>query len=235
MSQNLRLVQGLLGDEVHAPVGVEIHVPEAESQVVDKALELNGVRHSDTLLHLHPMSRWQYKCWQDGYMAEVITWLVKNGVKVVLTAAPDARERERLQRIVSLTALSVASRTGGLITLAGDITLKGLAAISRRCALFFGVDSAPMHIAAAVDTPVVALFGPSGVFNWGPWYNAAATLQPYPRRNGPQSCGIHTVIQRNWPCIPCGKDGCNGSKKSDCLDDITPGEVRQTLSDRLNS
>ncbi|MBF0345942.1 MAG: putative lipopolysaccharide heptosyltransferase III [Nitrospirae bacterium] len=234
VSQNLRLVTGLLGNDVQAPVRVEMHVPEAETHTAEAALKSSGVHQGDTLVHIHPMSRWQYKCWQDDYMADVITWLVANGVKVVLTAAPDARERERVERIVSLTALSAASRAGGLISLGGAITLKALAAISRRCALFFGVDSAPMHIAAAVDTPVVALFGPSGVFNWGPWYNDATTLQPYPQRNGPQTCGIHSVIQRDWPCIPCGKDGCNGSKKSDCLDDITPSEVKHALTKALN-
>ena len=58
-----------------------------------------------------------------------------------------------------------------LIDLCGKTNIKQLAAISEVSDLFFGVDSAPMHIAAAVGTPVVALFGPSGAFHWGPWDN----------------------------------------------------------------
>jgi heptosyltransferase-3 len=64
-----------------------------------------------------------------------------------------------------------------------------------------------MHIAAAVGTPVIALFGPSGEFNWGPWGNG------------------HVVIKKDWECRPCGKDGCQGSKRSRCLEEITEEEV----------
>jgi heptosyltransferase-3 len=75
-----------------------------------------------------------------------------------------------------------------------------LAALSARAKLFIGVDSAPMHIAAAMRTPVVVLFGPSGELEWGPWGVA------------------HRVVASNaHPCRPCGNDGCGGGKVSDCL------------------
>ncbi|MBF0344881.1 MAG: putative lipopolysaccharide heptosyltransferase III [Nitrospirae bacterium] len=233
--QNLQMLKTLSINDVQRHALVEIHVPDEVMQTVSKALEARAVCYSDTLVHMHPMSRWFFKCWKDDYTAEIITWLNKNGVKVILTAAPDAKERERLERIVSLTALSATERNGGLITLDGSISLKTLAAISARCAVFFGVDSAPMHIAAAVNTPVAALFGPTCAFNWGPWDNEARSLHPYPHRSGVQICGIHTVIQRDWPCIPCNQDGCNGSKISNCLDDITPDEVKQALTKKLNN
>ena len=51
----------------------------------------------------------------------------------------------------------------------GRLSLKELGALIAKARFFFGMDSAPMHLAAAVETPAVALFGPSGVFNWGPW------------------------------------------------------------------
>jgi heptosyltransferase-3 len=58
-----------------------------------------------------------------------------------------------------------------------------------------------------VGTPVIALFGPSGEFNWGPWGNG------------------HVVIKKDWECRPCGKDGCQGSKRSRCLEEISEEEV----------
>lgn len=108
--------------------------------------------------------------------------------------------------------------------------------MSERASLFFGVDSAPMHVAAAIGTPVGALFGPSGVFHWRPWDNDAAELggaTPYSRRNGIQSFGRHTAVQRDWECAPCGKDGCAGSKVSRCLEEIAPGEVQAVRLEKL--
>jgi len=122
------------------------------------------------------------------------------------------------------------------LPLLGKTTIKELAAVSERASLFFGVDSAPMHVVAAIGTPVVALFGLSGVFHWRPWDNDAAELggaNPYSRRNGIQSLGRHTAVQRDWECAPCGKDGCAGSKVSRCLEEIAPGEVQAVLLEKL--
>jgi len=64
-----------------------------------------------------------------------------------------------------------------------------------------------MHMAAALGVPVVALFGPSGEKSWGPWGEG------------------HVVLTSPYLCRPCGKDGCLGSKKSDCLEAISPQAV----------
>jgi len=181
------------------------------------------------VVHIHPTSRWLFKCWRDEYMAEVIGWLLDSGSTVVVTASPDRHEIEKARRILSL----VGSRPGSpsrLLDLCGRTTIKELAAISEESDLFLGVDSAPMHIAAAVGTPVIALFGPSGAFSWGPWdNNQGSGKRPYPERRGVQVSGIHTVIQRDWDCIPCGRDGCDGSKTSRCLDAIRPEEVIEII------
>jgi len=51
--------------------------------------------------------------------------------------------------------------------------------------------------------------------------------------NGIQKMGKHIVIQHNWDCIPCGKDGCNGSKISDCLMQFDMNEVKNIIEERL--
>ncbi|MCL4475067.1 MAG: glycosyltransferase family 9 protein [Nitrospirae bacterium] len=244
-------------------LSVDFHIPEEARMFVKKILEENnpppplsipplvrgdteglkggeaGLR--DTVVHIHPTSRWLFKCWKDEYMAEVIGRLLDQGVKVVVTSSPDPKEINKAKRILSFIPSRITHHASRLIDLCGKTTIKQLGAVSEAADLFFGVDSAPMHIAAAVGTPVVALFGPSGAYSWGPWDNESSRLtahgsqieNPYAQRNGIQRFGIHTVIQRDWDCIPCGSDGCGGSKMSRCLEDITVDEVKNILTEKL--
>jgi heptosyltransferase-3 len=225
-------------------IAVDFHTPEADKAFVNKMLEANGIGERDTVVHIHPTSRWLFKCWKDEYMAEIVRWLVHSGIKVVLTSSSEPKEIQKARRILSLVAELMRHRVpalqtgveGGVVDLCGKTTIKQLGAVSQMSDLFFGVDTAPMHIAAAVGTPVVALFGPSGAFKWGPWDNKSSkSADPYFQKNGIQTFGIHTVIQRDWRCIPCGRDGCNGSKISKCLEDIKPEEVKKILSEKLKS
>lgn len=143
-------------------------------------------------VHIHPASRWLFKCWPAERVAALADALAGRGLPVVLTAAPDARER-------AMIAAVREHMKSPAIDLSGDLSLKELAALTAGARLFVGVDSAPMHIAAAMGTPTVALFGPSGDREWGPW-NVA-----------------HRVVADDRPCRPCGRDGCDGSKVSECL------------------
>lgn len=180
---------------------LEIFYDIEDETKINQLLESAGIKKHEILVHIHPTSHWLFKCWRDEGMAEVIDALQeRNGLRVILTGGPDQRELEKVSNIVNLCRSAP-------INLSGQLTLKQMAALSHRCRLFIGVDTAPMHIAAAVGTPVVALFGPSGENNWGPWGEG------------------HTVIKKDMPCRPCGKDGCGGSKKSRCLEEITATEV----------
>ncbi|GER93564.1 putative lipopolysaccharide heptosyltransferase III [hot springs metagenome] len=213
---------------------VNFYIPDDDRIFIKDILRKYNADKETNIVHIHPTSRWLFKCWKDEYMAEVIRWLLDRGNRVIVTSSPDKKEVEKAKKILSLVG---NSRSSLLIDLCGKTTIKQLGAISEVSNLFFGVDSAPMHIAAAVGTPVVALFGPSGTFHWGPWDNNSSHFtvhnsqfkSPYKKRNGIQTFAIHTVIQRDWDCIPCGKDGCNGSKISKCLDDIRPDEVIEII------
>lgn len=173
------------------------------------------------LVWVHAASRWFFKCWSNNHMATVIKHIQNAGAQVVLTSGPDDRERYQVQSILNLCTCQQKP-----MDLSGRLSLTDLMALAETSDMFFGVDSAPMHIAAALDVPVVALFGPSGAFDWGPWPNGwQKDPTPYPLRGGIQYAGPHTVIQKDWDCVPCGQDGCAGSKKSRCLDELTPEEV----------
>ncbi|HRE18621.1 MAG TPA: putative lipopolysaccharide heptosyltransferase III [Rhodocyclaceae bacterium] len=169
---------------------------EAEQRIVARLRELRV--EPGRYIHIHPASRWFFKCWPPEHMAALIVMLQNAGYQVILTAAPSQDEKIMIERIQSLLEKPV-------ISLAGGLTIKDMAALSASARLFIGVDSAPMHIAAAVGTPVVALFGPSGEKQWGPW-------------------GVpHKVVTSQYhPCRPCGIDGCGGGKVSDCLTTLLP-------------
>jgi heptosyltransferase-3 len=228
--QNLAIVRSCGIDT--RDLAVDFHFSSEERGFVHRILAERGIAERAPIVHIHPPSRWLFKCWQDEYMAEVIRRLLDRRATVFVTSSPDKRELDKTLRILSLVGDSPS-----LIALPGKTTIKQLGAIAAESDLFFGVDSAPMHIAAAVGTPVVALFGPTGVYNWGPWSNdASAALDGenlYPRRNGVQAAGSHIAVQMEWPCVPCGKDGCNGTKMSRCLEDISVDQIFDFIIEAL--
>src|SRR5471030_728763 len=112
---------------------------------------------------IQPTSRWFFKCWTDEKMAATITALRAEGVSVILTSGPAENELKMVDRILSLCP------DEQVFSFSGQLTLRQLAALIDRAALFIGVDSVPMHMAAALKTPLVALFGPSKRVFWSPW------------------------------------------------------------------
>ncbi len=156
-------------------------------------------------VHAHPGSRWLFKCTPAETTAALYARIVAAGHPVVVTGAPDARERQLVAAIVA--ALEPAARTR-IVDIVGTLSLPELAALTAAARVFVGVDSAPMHIAAAMGTPTLALFGPSGEHEWGPWM--------VPQR---------VVVSRAHPCRPCGLDGCGGGKVSECLTSLRADAV----------
>lgn len=121
---------------------------------------------------MHPGSRWFFKCWDDDKTIAIAQKLLNQGLTVVLSAAPDARELEMIEAIQSKLDVS----TGRLCVLAGNMNLRELAALIDGADLFIGVDSVPMHMAAAFATPCVALFGPTWLERWRPWSDNATVV-----------------------------------------------------------
>lgn len=163
----------------------------------------------DRIVVVHPGSRWLFKCWPAAATAAVIDRLAADGWAVVLTGAPDAAER-------ALTDAVRAGTHAPVTDLAGQLSLPELGSLIGTARLFFGVDSAPMHIAAAMGTPTVALFGPSGEAEWRPWQ--------VPHR---------VVASTGHPCRPCGNNGCGGSNHSDCLIHLPEVRVVAAIEDLL--
>ncbi|HSN21584.1 MAG TPA: putative lipopolysaccharide heptosyltransferase III [Usitatibacter sp.] len=186
-----------------------VMVPGAEAEArVERLLAQHGVAPSG-FVHVHTTSRWLFKTWTEAQSAELLRRLSRDGHAIVATCAPDAREKAILARTLAEAGVPVAD-------LSGQLTLRELAALTSRARLFFGVDSAPMHIAAAMGTPVVALFGPSGEKEWGPW-----------------RVKHRVVASDDFPCRPCGNDGCGGGKVSECLTRLPVERVHAAINDVL--
>ncbi len=176
-------------------------VPGAAAEAQAERLLADHGLQPKRFVHLHPASRWSFKCWPAERNARLADALSSRGERVLITSGPDPAERSLVREIVSHC-------THPVVDLSGAVSLKALAALAARASLFVGVDSAPMHIACAMGTPVVALFGPSGEDEWGPWS----------RRSRVVASAVH-------PCRPCGIDGCGGGKLSDCLFTLPEAQV----------
>ncbi|MEM1060462.1 MAG: putative lipopolysaccharide heptosyltransferase III [Verrucomicrobiota bacterium] len=119
---------------------------------------------------VHPVSRWMSKCWLPERLAKVIDWLQRErGSRVILTSSATAQEVNYLNAIEE----HCATRP---FLLPGTATLGQLGGLIRAADGFLGIDSAPMHMAAALGTPQVALFGVTRPEDWGPWSPRAQVL-----------------------------------------------------------
>lgn len=157
---------------------------------------------SDRLVLVHPTSRWLFKCWHDDRVAEVIDHLANEGWQPVVTCGPSEAELKRARNIINRTRTLVPTRLG-------DLGLRQLASMMRQARFFFGMDSAPSHMASAVGLPAVVLFGPSQVKRWRPFGD------------------INRVIHRECPCIATRGSGlaCDKSRIVKCMDAISVDEV----------
>ena len=157
---------------------------------------------------VNPVALWETKLWMEDRFAALADRLVKEqAVDVVFTGGPT--DRSVIDGILTRMAMPAAN-------LAGRTSLPVLAAIYRRAALLVTTDTGPMHLAAAVGTPVVALFGPTA-----PW------------RTGPFGEG-HRVIRTAPPCSPCFKRRCD-EHRCRCMKDISVERVHDAVIDLLGA
>ena len=143
---------------------------------------------------INSVALWETKLWSNekfAYLGDLIN--DKLQIKVVFTGS----EEKPIEGITSLM-------TTESINLGGQTSLPELACLYKKAKMVISTDSGPMHLAAAVGTPVIALFGPTD-----------------PARTGPYGSG-HTVIRAALPCSPCYFKKCSTKK---CMEDISIEQV----------
>lgn len=158
---------------------VFFHVPESAEEFTDKLLKEEGVNENDFLIGFHSTkgitvdgTRWPVKKFAS-YAQKLAK---KFDAKVVFTGTPSERDLvEEIRDHVSAPSFSVAGRTN----------IKQIGALIKRCKLFVCPDSGPMHIASAVKTPVVGIYG---------------LKEDYPKRWAPYDCKHEIVRLEKIPC-----------------------------------
>jgi ADP-heptose:LPS heptosyltransferase len=156
------------------PPDLRVYWPPAAEERAESCLRRLGLQNRSFAI-LVPGTIWQTKHWREEGFAAVGRYLAQQGLGVLL--AGSLKDRPRCQ--------AIAEACPGARNLAGQTTLSELAALINRAALNVTNDSGPMHLAVALDRPVVAIFGPTNP-TW---------VGPYRR---PQA-----VVRVELPCSPC--------------------------------
>jgi lipopolysaccharide heptosyltransferase I len=166
------------------PVVYDLPITVEARTRAEQLLQTGGIGARDRFVALHPMTRWPTKQWSSERFAAVADAVRAQGFPAVFTGATEDR--------AGVDAV-FACLKGPALRLDGRLDLKTLAAVFERAAVVVSTDTGPMHMAAAVGTPVVAVFGPTA-----------------PNRTGPYGC-THRVVRAGVACSPCFSRTCRSS------------------------
>ena len=205
--QSLPGVQHRIDRDLEAlkPMGIQadskdlvLRVTPEEVDSADQLLDQLGVQRSQSMVILQPGARYWFKAWPPERYAELADRVTSQyGCHVLIGgSSADLDLAQQIRQMAKSRPTIMAGRT----------TIKQFAAIARRSALFVGSDSGAMHIAAAVGTSVVALFGPSNPREWGP------------------RGGLVEVLYKGLDCRICFHPTCQRGEQN-CMRLITIDEV----------
>ncbi len=176
------------------------------------------------VLHMSP--KFSYKMWHRDGWVELARRLEANGIRAVLTGSGAPDEMEYVEQIFR-------SMPAATVNMAGRLSLAESAFLISRAKCYVGPDTALTHVAAALGTPTVALFGPSNPVKWGPWprgYNEDSN--PYQMR-GTQHVHNVVLLQGEGDCVPCMEEGCDRriTSLSACLQGMPVEKVVAALGE----
>ncbi|EKN4197320.1 putative lipopolysaccharide heptosyltransferase III [Yersinia ruckeri] len=163
---NLAILEPLQLSEIS--VDVTMAYGEKDAQRTKEICQQHNI---DSYVLIQPSARWKFKTWSSIYCSQLINYLTEKGESVIITGGKDRAELDYIAEI-----LSQCSQPERIVNLAGTLNLTELAALIDQAKLFIGVDSVAMHMAAALQTPSVVLFGPSNLKQWHPWKSPHSLL-----------------------------------------------------------
>jgi heptosyltransferase-2 len=189
----------------------ELQLLSSEQRFAADFLSQNDISSQDLVIGIHPGGGWQYKLWPIERFAALGDLLSQDhDAKVLVFAGPDETSlQDQMAGLMKSPPIPVK-----------DVGLRELAALIQRCALYVGNDTGPMHIAAAVGTRVIAIFGSTSA-----------------RRSGPYG-SKHVVISKAIGCSPCHPGPRpGGCKLGKCLamEAVSIGQVSQMVERILSN
>ncbi len=190
VEQQLALL-GWTGVPVTDRPATRLFVNDVAAASVIGRLRQAGLDDAQPFALIHPAAAFDSKTWPIANFARVVEFLdTTHGLATVTVAA--ANEREVVQALSEQSRARVLSFT--------DLSLPEMTALAARARLFVGNDSGIAHIAAAVKTPTVVIFGSSNVAHWSPWTNAPAE-----------------IVREEMPCAPCPGYTCAEFGVAECI------------------
>lgn len=182
------------------------NITEEERAWADELLQ-NNTSSQKKLIGINPgAAHGPAKRWFPERFAEVGNELVQRyDAEIAIFGSPD--ERKIVASIVKMMKFNP-------LNLAGETNLRDLAALISRCALFITNDTGAMHIAAALETPIVAIFGPTDPARTAPWGNG------------------HIIVQKKIRCSPCMRKKCP-ERHHKCMNKVEAQEVLKAAEQQL--
>ena len=162
---------------------------------VARRLDGAGIGASQPYALFHPAAAFDSKRWDARNFARVADDLDARGLAVVAVAAPGETDVVR--------AFAGSAQSARVVSF-NDLSLPEVTALAARARLFVGNDSGIAHIASAVRTPSVVVFGSSNVAHWRPWTDAPAE-----------------VVRKEMPCAPCAGYTCGEFAEAQCIRRVT--------------
>ncbi len=208
VTENWRAVVALLGvlgvpQPASGPEPVVAAPSPAGQAAAARFLRERGVPAETPLVAIHPGTGASVKLWPAAYWSAVADALGRRlGARIILTGSRAERD---------LVAAVRAGMQTDAVDATGALDWDGLAGLFARCTLVLGVDSGPLHLAAAVGVPSVHVFGPTA-----------------PARFGPRGRGAHEIVRSALPCSPCGNllaPPCGARTEPACMRAIHPMAV----------
>lgn len=179
IERHLRLVRAIGADTQDKRPFIQIS--QKDENQIKSFLKKEKVDAKDFIVTIHPTTPWPPRNWPVKRFAKVADYLVeKYEAKIILVGSQQEKNSS-----IKLSTLMEEKNKKNVISAVGKTNIKQLAALLKKTNLFIGNDSGPMHIASAMNTPTIALFGPGDHIRFKP-------------------CGkFYIMLRRNLKCSPC--------------------------------